>query len=223
MYKMKFNDLTLITNKKKIQKVNTIFLFYGIGCCSDDFNFLFKSLNRKYQLLIPELPGHNFKCKKTNYGLKNFTKNIFLLIKKANMKKITFFAHSVGGIIPILLAKRYLKKIKFKNFINYEGNLTFYDTSTITKKTSLYQKKEFSKKFNKLINLCESSNDIALKKWSLSLKKTSSDAFYDISIDAVSFSHSKRLLKFFRSFSLKKYICMDQSLNYSFLNFYLVH
>ena len=120
------------------------------------------------------------------------------------MKKITFFAHSVGGIIPILLAKRYLKKIKFKNFINYEGNLTFYDTNTITKKTSLYQKKEFSKKFNKLIDLCESSNDIALKKWSLSLKKTSSDAFYDISIDAVSFSHSKRLLKFFRSFFSKK-------------------
>ena len=52
--------------------------------------------------------------------------------------------------------------------------------------------------------MCESSNDIALKKWSLSLKKTSSDAFYDISIDAVSFSHSKRLLKFFRSFFSKK-------------------
>ena len=53
--------------------------------------FFLKSLNRKYQLLIPELPGHNFKCKKTNYGLENFTKNIFLLIKKTNMKKNYFF------------------------------------------------------------------------------------------------------------------------------------
>ena len=65
-------------------------------------------------------------------------------------------------------------------------------------------------KFNKLINLCESSNDIALKKWSLSLK-TSSDAFYDISIDAVSFSHSKRLLKFFRSFFKKIYLYGSKS------------
>ena len=87
------------------------------------------------------------------------------------MKKIIFFAHSVGGIIPILLAKNYLKKELFKKFINYEGNLTSYDTLTVTKKTSLYKKSEFKKKFKKLINICEGSDDLALKKWSQSLKK----------------------------------------------------
>ncbi|MBD22658.1 MAG: hypothetical protein CL572_03240 [Alphaproteobacteria bacterium] len=204
MYKIKFNDVTLISNKKKIQKNNTIFFFYGIGCCSDDFKFLFKSINKKYQLIIPELPGHNYEFKKTNYGLENFTKNIFLLIKKTNLQKITFFTHSVGGIIPILLAKKYLKKRNFKMFINYEGNLTFYDTSTVTRKTILYKKNEFHQKFKKLINLCENSNDIALNKWSESLKKTSSQAFYDISADAVFFSRSDKLLKFFRSFFSKK-------------------
>ena len=180
------------------------FFFYGIGCCSDDFKILFNFVDKKYQLIIPELPGHNFKFKKTTYSLENFTKNIFLFIKKTNLKKITFFAHSVGGIIPILLAKKYLKKINFKKFINYEGNLTFYDTSTVTKKTSLYKKNEFAEKFKKLISLCENSDDVALNKWSKSLKKTSSEAFYNISIDAVYYSQSNKLLKFFRSYFSKK-------------------
>ena len=111
MYKIKFHDVTLISNKKKVQKNNIIFFFYGIGCRSDDFIFLFKSIVKtKYQLLIAELPGHNHNSKQTNYSLEQFTKNIFLFIKKKNMKNIIFFTHSVGGIIPILLAKKYLKK-----------------------------------------------------------------------------------------------------------------
>ena len=64
MYKIKFNDVTLISNKKKIQKNKIIFFFYGIGCCSDDFALLLKFVNKKYQLIIPELPGHNYNFSK---------------------------------------------------------------------------------------------------------------------------------------------------------------
>ena len=109
--------------------------------------------------------------KKTNYSLDNFTKNISLFIKKTNFKQIIFFTHSVGGIIPILLARKHLKRNNFKSFINYEGNLTFHDTLTVTKKTSLYEKNKFGEKFKKLVSLCENSDDIALKKWSKSLKR----------------------------------------------------
>ena len=118
MYKIKFHDVTLISNKKKVQKNNIIFFFYGIGCRSDDFIFLYKSIVKtKYQLLIAELPGHNYNLKQTNFGLEQFTKNIFLFIKKKNMKNIIFFTHSVGGIIPILLAKKYLKKNYLKSLL----------------------------------------------------------------------------------------------------------
>ena len=67
MYKIKFHDVTLISNKKKFQNKIILSFFYGIGCCSDDFIFLFKSLKTKYQLLIPELPGHNCDFNKSNY------------------------------------------------------------------------------------------------------------------------------------------------------------
>ena len=90
-------------------------------------------------------------------------------------------------------------------FVNYEGNLTSFDTLTVTKKLPI-KKMNLAKNLKKLIYLCENSNDLALKKWSKSLKKTSSDAFYNISRDAVYFSQSNKLLEFFRILFSKKNI-----------------
>ena len=44
------------------------------------------------------------------------------------VKKLLFFSF-VGGIIPILMCKYFLKS-KDIFLINYEGNLTEYDTET---------------------------------------------------------------------------------------------
>ena len=83
-----------------------------------------------------------------------------MFIKKKQIDNIIYFSHSIGGIIPILLHKRFLKnQIKIKNFINYEGNLTEFDTKTSTLKTSKYTLKQFKKingllkKANKIINI----------------------------------------------------------------------
>ena len=40
----------------------------------------------------------------------HFQKKIYLFLKKKNIKEITFFAHSLGGIIPIILVKNFVKK-----------------------------------------------------------------------------------------------------------------
>ena len=39
----------------------------------------------------------------------HFQKNLSFF-KKKNIKEITFFAHSLGGIIPIILVKNFIKK-----------------------------------------------------------------------------------------------------------------
>ena len=152
MYKLKFKDLIFLTNKRKIQK-NVIFFFYGLGLSSDDFKEILYNNKSLKQIIIAELPGHNnYPFKKHNDNIFEFTKQIFLFIKKNNIKNIIYFSHSLGGLIPILLHKFFLKKkIRIKKFINYEGNLTNYDTNTITKKTSNYKMNEF--KLNRLFNL----------------------------------------------------------------------
>ncbi|MAI75757.1 MAG: hypothetical protein CMM90_01050 [Rickettsiales bacterium] len=206
MFKLKFQNIEMISNKKKICSKKFVLFFYGLGCCSSDLDFLLKKkfLN-KQQILIFDLPGHNY----LNYKyetLSSYVRKIYLFIIKNNIQNITFFAHSVGGIIPILLMKEFLKnKVKVSKFFNYEGNLTEADTETLTKKTISYSRNDFaSNKFSSLIKKCEQSDKKYLNLWSKSLKKTSSYAFYDLSFECVKFSMTDELFYFFRSFFKKK-------------------
>ena len=205
MFEIKFDNLIFKSNKPKIINNNIIFFFYGIGCCSDDFKFLFNTLDPKFNLYIVELPGHNA-IKYSENDLYSFSKKIYLFLKKKNITKITFFAHSLGGIIPIILVKNFIKKkIIIRNFINYEGNLTKYDTETLTKKTVSYGKNEFiSSKFKSLVKKVETSGNNFLRYWSRSLKKTSPSVFYDLSNQCVKLSESNMLLNFFKTFFKKK-------------------
>ena len=213
MFKIKFDNLVFMSNKHKIINKNIIFFFYGIGCSSDDFKFLFNTLGPRFNLYIAELPGHNA-IKHSENDLYSFSKKIYLFLKKNNITKITFFAHSLGGVIPIILVKNFIKKkILISNFINYEGNLTKYDTETLTKKTVSYNKNEFiNHKFKSLVKKVEYSGNNFLKYWSRSLKKTSPSVFYDLSNQCVKLSESNTLLNFFKTFFKKKvYIYGEKS------------
>ena len=88
MFEIKFNNLVFKSNKQKIIK-NNIILFYGIGCSSDDFKFLFNTLDPKFNLYIAELPGHNG-IKYSENDLYSFSKKIYLFLKKKILKKLHF-------------------------------------------------------------------------------------------------------------------------------------
>ena len=102
MFKIKFNNIILISNKTKVTNSKVVLFFYGLGCSSNDLKFLFKRVKFKSQLLIVELPGHNH-VKSNNYDLMIFARNMYLFLKKNKINEITFFAHSLGGIIPSTL------------------------------------------------------------------------------------------------------------------------
>ena len=210
MFKHKFQNIEMISNKKYVSSRKIIIFFYGLGCTSNDVEFLLKrKLLSRFQLIIVDLPGHNNQ-KYNSENLTIFSRKIYLFLLKKNIKDIIFFGHSIGGIIPILLMKTFLRnKIKVKRFINYEGNLTEADTETLTKKTISYDREEFVlKKYDALLNKSEQSNDDYIKQWSKSLKKTSSYAFYDFSSECVKLSNSNELLKYFRS-SVKKKVYLS--------------
>ncbi len=205
MFKIKFNDLQFISNKKSIFNSKVIMLFYGLGCNSQDLRFIYKRKNLNKKILIAELPGHN-KNKYFYESLFKFSRKLYLFIRKNKIKEITFFAHSLGGIIPIILVKNFIKKkIKISKFINYEGNLTKYDTETLTKKTVSYNKSEFiMNKFENLVTRCLNSETDFLRLWGYSLTRTSPSAFYDLSEECVKISETNELLNFFRVFFKRK-------------------
>ncbi len=207
----------MISNKKKICSERLVLFFYGLGCSSSDLEFLLKNrILKKVQIIIFELPGHNY----LNYKkekLLSYVRKIYLFIIKKNIQDITFFAHSLGGIIPILLMKQFLRnKVKIRKFINYEGNLTEADTETLTKKTISYSRNDFVlNKFTSLIKKCEQSEKKFLNIWSNSLKKTSSYAFYDLSFECVRLSETNQLFNFFRSFFKKKVYLIGDKTKYN--------
>ena len=90
MFKIKFENLVFKSNKHKIINKNIIFFFYGIGCCSDDFKFLFNTLGPKFNLYIAELPGHNA-IKYSENDLYSFSKKIYLFLKKKKHNKNYIF------------------------------------------------------------------------------------------------------------------------------------
>ena len=205
MYSIKFNDINFSSNKKNILSRKTIILFYGIGCSSSDFSFLLRYRTHKYQLIIPELPGHNnfYYLKKQN--LKKFAETLVLFLKKKGIYDIIYFGHSVGGILPIMIEKKIIRHSKvLRKFINYEGNLTSFDTGTITKKTASYQKDNFQDKFKNLVMICQKSDSKGIRLWAKSLKKTDFNAFYFLSKETVKLSKTKYLLNPFRSIFKRK-------------------
>ena len=85
MYKIKFQKLNFVSNKKTIKpNLKKILFFYGIGNSSHDFIFILKKIKLNYQLLIPELPGHNYDKFNYKFSLITFTKllTLFLIKKK---------------------------------------------------------------------------------------------------------------------------------------------
>ncbi len=216
MFRLRYKNLVFLSNKPRFSDDNYLIIFYGLGCSSNDLSFLLFSRSIKQHILIPELPGHN--NYKNNKSLLDFSKSISQLLKKC--KKITFFSHSVGGIIPILICKYFLKN---KNifFINYEGNLTEYDTETLTKKTISYELNDFvENKFYKLLEISKNSSLESVRRWSLSLKKTSPEMFYKISLECVKYSKRSFTLSFFKTFFKKKIYVSGEKSNFkiSFCN-----
>ena len=116
---------------------------------------------------------------------------------------------------------KYFLKNKDIFLINYEGNLTEHDTETLTKKTVSFDFKHFiEEKFYKLLEISKNSSQESIRKWSLSLKKTSPEMFYKISLECVRYSKRSLTLSFFKTFFKKKvYISGEKSnLKISFCN-----
>ena len=104
MYSYKYKSLNYITNKGFNNNLKKLIILPGLGCEAKEYQYLFGIYELKYQIIIFEIPGHNFST--LNYRndyLLEFAKQIFLFIKCKNMKNVTFYAHSISCITVILL------------------------------------------------------------------------------------------------------------------------
>ena len=215
MFKIVFNNVTFFSNYKSINKLAKLIVFHGIGSEAIDFTFLKNLFFKRVQILIPVIPGHS-----NSYLIKNgdpfidFARKISLLFKKKKIKKYSFYVHSMGNIIGIILIRFFLKK-KCNLLINNEGNMISSDAGFVSSKTISYPECEFvNKGIYKLKKKCLNSNDKSLNKWALSVEKIKPNNFYLYCKYTVFWSKKEKLLTWINFYFKKKiYIYGEKSKN----------
>jgi len=220
MIKLKFKNLNLFMSRKLNNRLNIIFVFPGLGSLAKEYEYFSDCFNQKNQVIIIEFPGIFIGNNKINDYLFCITKEIFLFIKKKNINKFSCYAHSMGGIIPILLFKFFIKKRSQSVFINNEGNLIYSDSSFVTKKTITYDKFFFlNKGFSNLVKKCKSSDDNSIKKWGQNLSYIHPENFYNYCKSTNFWTKNNKLLSYYKFYFKKKiYIYGENSRNLELLS-----
>ena len=220
MIKLKFKNLNFLMNRKLDNRLNIIFVFPGLGSLTKEYQYFFDSFNQKNQVIIVEFPGLQISNNKNSDYLFCITKEIFIFLKKKNINKFSCYAHSMGGIIPILLFKFFIKKRSQSVFINNEGNLICSDSSFVTKKTISYDKFFFlNKGFSNLVRKCNSSDDNSVKKWGQNLSCIHPENFYNYCQSTNFWTKDDKLLSYYKYYFKKKiYIYGESSKNLKLLN-----
>lgn len=215
MYKIFFQGICLYSNFKKLNNLKKIFVFHGLGSDPEDLLPLFNNLFLNIQILIPLIPGHSNSF--LNYSpdpIMTFSRKISNFIRFKKVKNFSFFSHSMGGIIPILIVGKILKK-KNNILINNEGNLVSSDAGIVSRKTISYRFDDFVNfGFKKLIKKCSNSDKASIRLWSNSLKKMNAKIFFYYCLSIVKWSDSNKLLPILNFYFKKKiYIYGDYSKN----------
>ena len=207
-------------NRKLDNKLNIIFVFPGLGSLAKEYEYFSSSINKKNQVIIVEFPNLFISYNKNDDYLFCITKEIFLFIKKKNIKKFSCYAHSMGGIIPILLFKFFIKKRSNSIFINNEGNLIYSDSSFVTKKTISYNKFFFlDNGFFNLVRKCNSSDNDSIRKWGQNLSYIHPENFYNYCKSTNFWTKNSQLLSYYKFYFKKKiYIYGENSKNLELLN-----
>lgn len=215
MFKIVFNNVIFFSNYKSINKLDKLIVFHGLGSEARDFTFLKNFFFKKVQILIPIIPGHS-----NSYLLKNgdpfldFARKIYLLFKKKKIQKYSFYVHSMGNIIGIILVRFFLKK-RCNLLINNEGNLISSDAGFVSCKTISYPEREFvNEGIFKLKQKCLNSNDQSLNKWAHSVDKIKPSYFYLYCKYTVFWSKKDKLLTWINFYFKRKiYIYGEKSKN----------
>ena len=220
MLKFKFKNLNFLSNRRLDNRLNIIFILPGLGSVIKEYEYFINLFDKKNQIILVELPNFFNHSNKNSDYLLNISREIFLFIKKKNIINFSFYAHSMGGIIPILLLRFFIKKKLQKVFINNEGNLIFSDSSFVTKKTLSYSKSFFLEKgFYNLINKCISSENYSLRKWGENISHIHPETFYNYCESTCFWTKKNLLLSYYKYYFKKKiYIYGEKSSNLELLN-----
>lgn len=88
-----------------------VFLLHGFGEDGEIFNLQVAHLKRKFQLIVPDLPGSGQSKMISDMSIEGMAKVINEIIKKEKIETCPVIGHSMGGYITLALVENYRKHI----------------------------------------------------------------------------------------------------------------
>lgn len=182
----------------------TILFLHGLGCSKDDFKNATEIESLKtYTLIALDFPGHGDSNYPIILNIDDLVEISHLFIERLNLSVLNLIGHSMGGLVGLLLAEKYPKKIK--RFINVEGNLKSEDCM-FSRKVSEADFESFKKVvMPELIKKLHSSSNPGFRYYAKTLEKYKPiKAYYDYSPSMVKYSDQDVLIDKFSSLKIPK-------------------
>jgi pimeloyl-ACP methyl ester carboxylesterase len=203
------------------QGKDVVLFLHGLGCSKDSFIDIFKFGHlENYSILIPDLIGFGDSSKPTDfsYSMEAHAQICQEILKKIDAQKVHIVAHSMSGVIGLLLAEKMPHKIS--SFINIEGNLIKSDCGLLSRKTMKVSYQDFKDKvFDEIKEGVAKLKEPGSELWLHWSAKSDSKAFYLSLKSLVDWSHKGILLDMFHQLPTnKKYFYGDKNSKRAVLN-----
>ena len=184
-----------------------IIFIHGLGCTKESFDYLwnFTELFKGVSLLTVDLIGfgNSSRPKDFSYSMEDQAELCKVLLDNFNPDKVHIVAHSMGGVIGLLLAEKIGNAVA--SFMNIEGNLISEDCGPLSRKPKSVSLKEFNNRiFNELKSTIALSRDKSSKLWLTWCEQSDALAYYKTSISLVEWSESGNLLRKFKELKVNK-------------------
>ncbi len=88
-----------------------VFLLHGFGEDGEIFHLQVEYLKRKFQLIVPDLPGSGQSAMIGDMSIEGMAKVIHAIIKEEKIETCPVIGHSMGGYITLAMMEKYSKHI----------------------------------------------------------------------------------------------------------------
>ena len=157
-----------------------IVFIHGLGCTKDIYSRAFQMYTlSKYSLLAFDLIGYGNSENPSDfsYALEDQAGMAQELLKQFRFSKVHIVAHSLGGVIGVLLAEKIGEQMG--TFVSIEGTLSNRESSLIRKRVMEVTYKEFKNiVFRELKNKFSVASDKGSQSWARWSEKADPQVFY---------------------------------------------
>jgi len=167
-----------------------VIMVHGLGGSSSNFAkaFDFSGINNR-TLIIPDLPGFGQSCKPFDfsYDLLEQAKLLVDLMEKLKFPRADIVAHSMGGVIAILLAKSFPEKVN--RLILAEPNLKPENAKISVTIKSFGNEEDFTGNFNIFIEKFNKPGSPSALRFYNTLKQCTYYSLYRSAVSLIKHSH----------------------------------